>query len=216
MRPVKVEVDDTPKPPPADPEGRRLRHHYKNFLDTRLIPQMPFESEELELLRLRQRRLLDELDRLEESAPRAGNAEAYRRAKTEAVLNGGPAPEQPLTEAEVAAERERVGRDIQAVKAAIVRWGRELVDAVQSHDEWHDDLRSQARRARSEADELRRRAAEADARAKRVEGLSRWLSSVADEFIYVGDRGSSAPQIEQRPGDRHKLTYVDETGRAVG
>lgn len=136
MRPVLVRVDHTEKPAPPDPDGRRLRPRFKDLLDPRLIPRLPVESEELELLRTQQLRLVAAYESVGEDARRAGDTDAYERAKADALLTGGPEPEQPLTRAEVEAGRERAERDGRAARAAILRWGRELVTAVRSHPEW--------------------------------------------------------------------------------
>ncbi len=213
MRPVLVEVDDTPRALPPDPDGRRIKQRFKELLDPQqLIPRLPVEPDELARLRLKQRRLVEELNAVGKDARRAGDSAAYERAKTEALLNGGPHPEQPLTEAEVQADKERVARDYRAAAAAILRWGRELVDTVASHPEWRDGIGAEARRHRKEADELRRRAEAADQRAREVEHAGRWLDSVAREQIYAGNR--ERPPASARVGP--KLAFLDETGRAVG
>lgn len=150
-----------------------------------LIPSALLGYPELAALEAERSRLAAALSEAENRSGGGFVDEAWHIAqRAEALRTGAPLPPSPPTAAEAQAAAEQRQRNVAAATDALLRLGDTLRRTIAAHPEWQDAAAAKVKTARDEAEQARRAAAEADARAVEAEQYTRWLRRASDGEVY--------------------------------
>ncbi len=101
------------------------------------------------------------------------------------MREGTALPPAPPTPAEAAAGHEQRTRDVQAATDALLGLGDDICEAVRQHPEFEEQARADVAALLAEAEEMRRRAAEAERQAAAARIYVLWLERVAADELFV-------------------------------
>lgn len=164
-----------------------------------LIPAALLGYPELAALEAERVRLAAALTEAEQGGGHVNEAH-YIAERAQALRAGTALPPPPPTAAEAQASAERRRRNVQAATDALVQLGDTLRHTIAAHPEWQDEAAEKVKAASAEAEQSRRLAAEADARAVEAEHYVRWLRRASDGEVYF-------PTFVAQPQDEPDLVW---------